>query len=278
MVQKIGPGEKNTRLGILLRKILFSLNYAGISDFQKKNNLNVDGIFNLVEYQLLQKQLLEPQELDFQGEYISVPRNKDQIVINQVDCHTSPKQVFDIWDKNKFKSPPSIIIDRNGGFFRGYDESFWAHTVTSGRSEDLWRSQCSIHVSLCNWGVVQQRIDSKYYTKVDEFGKNGPGKTIQSSDVCYLEEGYKGYFKFQEYTDIQIKKLESWILMMSLRFDIELLYRSDRIWAYTEDVFRGIPGIYSNNSFDEFSEGEIGLYPSTKLIKMLEGLKKYETE
>lgn len=279
MKQIIKEGGEASRTSILLKNIFFALGFTNIVDFQAKKGLVIDGLFGSKSFAKLYEEMLAVEEVpSFEGYHYEHKMDKKQIVLHHTAGSDNALGVYEWWKQDRVAHVgTAIVIDRSGKVFRGFDESKWAFHIGSRRYGHQLLEQHSVAVELNNWGQVQKRADDKFYTYIDNFGVDGSGQTIPSEDVCQIPDGYKGYHYFQDYTDAQIKSLENWILLMSLRFDIPLTYHEDRLWQCSEDAYRGVPGIYTHNSYDDGRMGKVDIYRHPKMVKMLQDLSMYQS-
>ncbi|MCU0439305.1 MAG: N-acetylmuramoyl-L-alanine amidase [Raineya sp.] len=261
-----------------LNKILAKY-YAGISveAFQKYAqdkklySGKIDGDFGLLSYAALYADLIKPVELQGFTDFIRAEFPKEQIVLHHSAGWDNARGMFDSWQKDGQRGVATAIgIIDNGTIVRGYNEVFWGHHIGSENWNNVALNQKSVAVEICNFGCLMKR-EGKYFAWPNNYGTKGPGVEIPESKVIKLN--YKGFEFYEVYTDKEIESLEKWILVMSLRWNIDLTYRHQDMFPNTGQVsaraLQGTNGMFTHNSFIDW---KTDISPQPKMISMLEKL------
>lgn len=259
----IETNDRNARRNILFN-IFSELGYRSIEHFQKENGLEVDGSFGIKSYRVLYGLYLRVVDIAFEGDYYRQANYKNQIVWHHSAGWDDARGMFDWWRKDKvYHVATSVGISDDGTIYRGFDEAFWAHHIGMNHPNNVVRNMQSIAVEICNWGGLTQKNDKLYSWANVEIPKE---KTI--------ELNFKGVKFYERYTDAEIESLKRWTLLNAMRFDIPVAYREQDMWQVSQNAIKGIPGIYTHNSFIDW---KTDVSPQPHLIKMAKELINYTT-
>lgn len=155
-----------------------------------------------------------------------------------------------------------VAISRTGEIVQGFKSEMWAYHLGLKSSHFLGLpfiklDKLSIGIEICNWGYLVEK-NGEFYNYV--------GKKVK--DVCKLDEPYKGFTYFENYTDAQIESVKGLLLLWRDKYAIDLSYNED-IWQVTKRALSGRVGVYTHNSV---RKDKVDVYPHPKLIEMLQSL------
>ena len=112
----------------------------------------------------------------------------------------------------------------DGRILRCFDEKYWAYHLGLSQKRDGVPSEKgkqlnakSIGIELCCYGPLE-KIDGKFYFIASKDRKY----EVPFSQVCELEEPWRGYRYFQHYTEKQLAACKKLIIHLSNKFNIPL--------------------------------------------------------
>lgn len=273
-----------TTSSLILFNLLEELNYKDIKDFQRNNDLYVDGLFGMKSYEALYKLLLNVKQVPFESNYFKSSYAKRQILWHHSAGWDNARGMFKWWMRDgRTHVATAIGIEDDGAVYKGFDESYWAASIGckaevfrkhgiplkwSKNRRGRWYSTNNrtldkgvVAVEVCNWGYLKRKR-KKYYSWADA--------VIPEENV--IELNYKGQKYFEIYTDEEIKALKHWTILMAIRFNIPIYYDEDKYWTVNKDALSGVKGIYTHNSY---REDKTDVSPQPKLISMAKSLADY---
>ena len=259
----ITENQRSSRRNILMN-LLTTIGYQSIEQFQKKNNLVVDGLFGAMSYQMLYGQMLNVVDLtSFAGHYYLQVYPKNQIVWHHSAGWDNARGMYDWWRRDKvYHVATAVGITDSGQIFRGYDEQFWAHHIGMQDWRNLRLNHQSVAVEICNWGSLTEKSGKLY---------SWAGVEIPKEKA--IELNYKNFQYYEVYTEAEIKALKFWTLLNAMRFDIPLRYSEEDMWQVSKNAIDGVSGIYTHNSYISW---KTDVAPQPKLIAMAKKLSAYE--
>jgi len=209
------------------------------------------------------------------NQYIAEEHPKVQIYLHHTAGNANPFATFTGWASNQERIATCVAIGGkpgananwiDGEVVQGFSSKFWAYHL--GLKESTFQKfnlpyksldKISIGIEICNWGQLTVR-DNKFINYV--------GGEVNPNDVCHLDQPYKGFRYFHNYTDAQIEAVKDLLLLWKQRYGIDLTYNED-IWDVTPRALRGENGVFTHNSV---RTDKVDVYPHPKLIQMLESL------
>ena len=209
------------------------------------------------------------------NQYIAEEHPKVQIYLHHTAGNANPFATFTGWASNQERIATCVAIGGkpgananwiDGEVVQGFSSKFWAYHL--GLKESTFQKfnlpyksldKISIGIEICNWGQLTVR-DNKFINYV--------GGEVNPNDVCHLDQPYKGFRYFHNYTDAQIEAIKDLLLLWKQRYGIDLTYNED-IWDVTPRALRGENGVFTHNSV---RTDKVDVYPHPKLIQMLESL------
>jgi len=210
-------------------------------------------------------------QVDFpQNQYIREEHTKKQIYLHHTAGNPSGVNTFQWWASNPERVATCVAISgpgsNDGQIVQGFSSKFWAYHLglkesTFDRYSLPYQSldKISIGIEICNWGQLTLK-DGIYYNYV--------GGVVSSKDVIKLNNPYKGFQYFHNYSDAQIDSVRELLVLWKQRYGIPLTYNED-IWGITTRALKGEPGVYTHNSV---RTEKVDVYPHPKLIQMLKSL------
>ncbi len=254
----------STRRNVLMNLMSESTGYNDIKSWQKASGIKDDGIFGIISWNTLYKQLLKVKEIDFEGYYFTQAHPKRQIVWHHSAGWDNARGMFEWWKKDgSVHVATAIGITDDGTVTKGYDEGFWAHHIGARHPNNLPLNQQSVAVEICNWGGLTEQGGKLY---------SWANAEVPLEKV--IELNYKGTRYYERYTEAEIQALKIWTLLVALRFDIPLDYREADMWQVSSRALAGGAGIFTHNSYPV---GKNDVSPQPHLIYMAMQLKQYES-
>ena len=201
------------------------------------------------------------------GEY-----DKKQIVFHHTVSGDFPKNVASWWNRTKPRIATAILIGHNGVAYQCFSSKKWAHHIgcpssflkaqgfSDYETRNILLNKESIGIEMCSWGGLVKK-NGKWYNVYD--------KEIDSNNVQIYENGYRGYYGFEKYTDKQIEKCLELCYYWHKYYGIPVHYNED-MWEINKRALSSEKGIWTHNSY---RTDKSDCHPQPELI---EGLKYLE--
>lgn len=201
------------------------------------------------------------KQVEFKG-FNADETHKKQIYLHHTAGGADAISTFTFWDADPLNVGTCCAISRNGQIAQGFSSKHWAYHLGLKSSHFkglpyINLDKNSIGIELCNWGYLTQK-GTKFYNYV--------GKEVK--DVCKLDEPFKGYKYFENYTKEQIASVKDLLLLWRDKYAIDLSHNED-IWDVTKRALSGKNGLFTHNSV---RADKIDVYPHPLLIEMLNDL------
>lgn len=209
------------------------------------------------------------------NQYVQDSKFKVQQVYLHHTAGGSAESTINYWLSNKERISTHFIIDRDGTIYQCIPlEKAWGYHLyiaSPGNKIDRKYKKLSskydaqsVGIELCSYGYVNF-IDGKFVNYV--------GKLIHHDRVVKLDKPCKGYFYWEDYTESQVKALETLLLHLLQEYPIlqqGLKEDYSNIDEIDINALEMKPGIYTHQNVrsDKFD-----VFPSPRLIKMLNSLK-----
>jgi N-acetyl-anhydromuramyl-L-alanine amidase AmpD len=205
------------------------------------------------------------KQVDFPiSQYFQEEHKKKQIYLHHTAGGPSGENVFKHWSNNKERVSTCVSISNDGTIVQGFSSKYWAYHLglTSFPFKKFgvkYQSldRISIGVEICNWGYLKPK-DGKFYNYVNR----------EVTDVIELDEPFKGYKYYHNYTDAQIESTRQLLKLWESRYGINIKYNED-IWDLCKRAISGENGVFTHNSV---RKDKSDVYPHPKLISMLKSL------
>jgi N-acetyl-anhydromuramyl-L-alanine amidase AmpD len=258
-----------------------------IKAFQKKYGIPQDGIVNdktLTTLKAAQKKtskedLTQLQAINYNGleirtdcqmpenQYVKQITSKSQIFIHFTAGRPSAEGTINGWNSDEPRVATAYVIDGNTGtIVQAFNPDYWGfHLGIKGTNGKLDR--ISIGIEICAFGPLIKRGNdffawpNDYTTKVD------------TKNVYILDQPFRGYKYYFNYTDEQLKNLESLLRFLIKKYSIKVQKNFDKSWLeYNQDVInKSLPGIWSHSTV---RKDKFDTYPDTRLFEILNRISK----
>ena len=212
------------------------------------------------------------------SEYVYESTGKSQIVLHHTAGNSSGVNTINHWNNDKrgriatcvtISGKGSSKNTHDGEICQAFSSKYWAYHL--GIKPDVFRSRgikyqrldkIAIGIEICNWGYLTLK-DGKYYNYVN--------REVSADQVVVLDEPYKRHKYYHAYTDAQIESVRQLLVFWNERYGIPLDYRVDDMWDVSDNALKGVPGIYTHNSY---RADKLDIVPQPKMVEMLKNLKK----
>jgi N-acetyl-anhydromuramyl-L-alanine amidase AmpD len=207
--------------------------------------------------------------VDFpENQYIREETKKKQIVLH----HTVSGQGVDgdiaWWRSTVERIGTAIIVGWDGKIYQCFSSKYWAYHLGAGNKN---LDMNSIGIEIDAWGglIRSNRLwyPAKWDDNIKKFVPNIAIKPIQNVQV--YEQGYRGFYGFEKYTDAQIEAVRQLLVFWNERYGIPLNYNED-MWDYTQKAIDGQAGVWTHNSY---RKDKSDCHPDEGLVRMLKSLK-----
>ncbi len=153
--------------GAILKTLLSENGFGSIREFQRQQNIVVDGWFGTTSYGKLYDLLLKPVGMPFFGHYHHQPNVKNQIILHHSASADNIANMYHWWRIDGVRHVATAIgIDNAGNVGRGYHEDFWAHHIGLRHWNNVRLNMHSVAVEIMNWGYLTKQGE-KYLNYVD---------------------------------------------------------------------------------------------------------------
>lgn len=207
-----------------------------------------------------------------QNQYYPEVEIKNQIVLHHtVSDPTSATGDIGHWLSDPKRIATYLVISADGTLNKCFPSNMWAHHIgmkaetlkDAGFEDYLNRNDTlnkhSIAIELDSWGGL---VESK--------GKllNAYGKPI-SSKLDIIDCEWRGFKKFQAYTDAQIAALAELLPVLMKEYKISNHGLVDGNFDVRKDALQGVSGIFAHSNF---REDKSDLYPDQRIVQLLKNL------
>lgn len=230
----IGEAVKQIQraLGIKADGIFGKDTEAAVKKFQKENGLVADGIIGSKTLEKLMPQFdtdlspiitpnvfVDVEEYHLpKKEYLNGKYKNEYIVLHHTAGWDNPRQVVDCWATDALGRVATEFViggqrttdGRNiydGKIIRSYPEGCQAYHI--GASGSSYMNLHSVGIEMCNMGGIKNNM-----TYV-----NTP---VRADQIVKLKEPFRGYTDWHKYSDNQLKSLQSLLLCLANRDNIDL--------------------------------------------------------
>jgi len=204
-------------------------------------------------------------------QYIRQQTKKNQIILHHTVSGQGAAGDISWWRQTAVRVGTQIIIDWKGGIYQCYSSLFWAYHIASQGGNRVALEKGSIGVELDAWGALIRHNRNWYPAKWDEklnrMVANLAVAPIQKVQI--YQQGFKGFYGFEKYTDEQIESLRKLLVYWNERYNIPLDY-NEKMWGFNQRAYTGTPGIWAHTSY---REDKSDCHPQPELIDMLKSLK-----
>jgi N-acetyl-anhydromuramyl-L-alanine amidase AmpD len=220
-------------------------------------------------------------------EYFQDYKSKNTIYLHHTAGAHRPDYTIDWWKDKKpgklNRVATAFVIGRrathddtafDGVTYRAFPEFFWAHHLGLSKNnnnisteENIALNSASIGIEICALGPLRKESEELYYY----VGQNDKRIYVPKSEVCILDQPWRGYRYFQKYTDRQIAECKRLILTLSFLFDIPIPKRTyTREWfQVNEEALNGVSGLWTHCNV---RRDKTDCFPQPEFIAMLNAL------
>jgi hypothetical protein len=253
--------------------------------WQTKNKLIGDGIVGPKTWEAMELASTDSSEKLFitesgmqinkyflpSDEYKAGPTQKEYLFLHHTAGWHNPYRVIDSWGRDSRGAVATEFV-MGGQSIKGDNEKYDGEMVQCfpegaygwhlGKNGSRHMHTHSVGIEVCNFGYITN-------------GKTYAGTTADKSQICVLDEPFRGYKEWHKYSDKQISVLKDFILYIADRDSIdvrkglveEVKKKGAKGFEFNEDAFYGkIKGMWThtNTRKDKFD-----MFPQQELLDML---------
>ena len=237
--------------------------------------------------------------------YDTEETTKTQIVLHHTAGNNTAAGYIEGWQKESYPLATHYIIPRTGQTEQLYEDKYWSNHLGTDLPNNAFLQKHSLAVEISSYGYLRLK------QKGDDLGKDAGNRKAQeigwyswsgqkiSDDqvaepyrissngtietfVDKVPGGYRGYVRFQKYTDGQIKSLETILrgwknsypsipLKLTPENYKEMFPNTKTNGEYdiSKNASGQVPGLYTHNSY---RPDKVDIFPQKELLEMLMGL------
>jgi hypothetical protein len=237
--------------------------------------------------------------------YDTEETTKTQIVLHHTAGNKTAAGYIADWQKESYPLATHYIIPRTGQTEQLYEDKYWSNHLGTDLPNNAFLQKHSLAVEISSYGYLRLK------QKGDDLGKDAGNKKAQEigwyswsgqkiaddqvaepyrissngtieSFVDKVPGGYRGYVRFQKYTDGQIKSLETILrgwknsypsipLKLTPENYKEMFPNTKTNGEYdiSKNASGQVPGLYTHNSY---RPDKVDIFPQKELLEMLMGL------
>ena len=259
--------------------------------FQKRNNLTADGIVGPLTWKKLGFDPLE-EELDTDresyenwietyhlppGQYVNKETSKEYIMIHHTAGRHNPYRTIDHWGKdNRGRVGTNYVIggisidgkdkEYDGKILRAINDEYYGWHIGPGGS--FYMKEHSLSIEICSAGGLKMK-DGKWTTWW--------GEAVDPSQVCELEQPFRGYEAFHVYSDEQLKSLKALLVYLSKKHGINLkdgmqslMLQNINPFDFNLNIYNGkVTGLISHSNC---RKDKSDVFPYPKLLDLIASL------
>jgi len=253
--------------------------------WQNKNNLIGDGVVGPKTWEAMELASTDSSEKIFvtesgmqinkyflpPNEYKPGPTKKEYLFLHHTAGWQNPYRVIDSWGRDSRgavatefvmggQSIKGDNVKHDGEMVQCFPEGAYGWHLGKNGSRHMHTH--SVGIEVCNFGYIKD-------------GKTYAGTVADKSQICVLDEPFRGYKEWHKYSDKQISVLKDFILYIAERDSIdvrkglveEVKKKGAKGFEFNEDAFYGkIKGMWThtNTRKDKFD-----MFPQQELLDML---------
>jgi hypothetical protein len=232
--------------------------------WQTKNKLIGDGIVGPKTWEAMELASTDSSEKLFitesgmqinkyflpSDEYKAGPTQKEYLFLHHTAGWHNPYRVIDSWGRDSRGAVATEFV-MGGQSIKGDNEKYDGEMVQCfpegaygwhlGKNGSRHMHTHSVGIEVCNFGYITN-------------GKTYAGTTADKSQICVLDEPFRGYKEWHKYSDKQISVLKDFILYIADRDSIdvrkglveEVKKKGAKGFEFNEDAFYGkIKGMWT---------------------------------
>ena len=226
--------------------------------------------------------------------YDTEETTKTQIVLHHTAGNNTAAGYIAGWQKESYPLATHYIIPRTGQTEQLYEDKYWSNHLGTDLPNNAFLQKHSLAVEISSYGYLTlkknnqgkrvwqswsgQEVPDDQVAEPYRISGNG---TIESF-VDKVPGGYRGYVRFQKYTDGQIKSLETILrgwknsypsipLKLTPENYKEMFPNTKTNGEYdiSKNASGQVPGLYTHNSY---RPDKVDIFPQKELLEMLMGL------
>lgn len=204
-------------------------------------------------------------------QYIREQTDKKQIVIHHTVSGQGVNGDIAWWRSTADRVGTAIIVGWDGKIYQCFSSKYWAYHLGLKTANNKKLNEESIGIEIDAWGGLvrtnRQWYPAKWDKDLKKFVANTSIAPIQNVQV--YEEGFKGFYGFEKYTDAQIEAVRQLLVFWNDKYKIPLDYNED-MWGVSKKALGGQTGVWTHVSF---RKDKSDCHPQPELIEMLKSLK-----
>lgn len=263
-----GPG---TERALILWQQKYGLVPDGIAGTKTFNKIKELSLSKPSPTNTVSKDKFINHKLLHENAYFRGPTKKEWVFLHHTAGWHNPYNIVNDWNSRTSKVATEFII--GGQSILGNDTEYDGEIVkcipNGGYAWHLGIGNRKLHthsvgIELCNFGGLTAE------------NKTWAGQIVTSSQITELTESFRGYTKFQKYSDKQLKSLHKLLLYIAeldnidIRNGLPQLIKAQGIKAFditNITMCNNEPGLWSHTNV--VKKGKWDVYPQPELIDML---------
>lgn len=245
-----------------LRQMLFGLNDS-IKQAEKEK---------VKERKVLAKlNLSDIISVDFpDDQYIKEVTNKKQVVLHHTVSGQGVNGDISWWRQTSQRVGTALIVGWDGKIYQCFSSRYWAYHLGAGNKK-LDMGSIGIEIDALGGLVRSNRLwyPAKWDSDLKKNVANTSALPIPDENVQVYEQGFKGFYGFEKYTDAQIEAVRQLLVFFNEKYKIPLDY-NESMWRANADALDGKSGVWTHVSY---RKDKSDCHPQPELIEMLKSLK-----
>lgn len=206
-----------------------------------------------------------------ENQYIREIYGKKQIVLHHTVSGQGVSGDIAWWRQTTDRIGTAIIIGWDGKIYQCFSSKYWAYHLGLKTANNKKLNRETIGIEIDAWGGLIKTNNLWYPAKWDKKIKKHIANTSIApiQNVQVYENGFRGFYGFEKYTDEQIEAVRKLLVFWNKRYDIPLDY-NPTMFEVSQEALSGKPGIWSHVSY---RKDKSDCHPQKELIEMLKSLK-----
>tara|TARA_B110000971_G_scaffold200432_1_gene218462 strand:- start:880 stop:4704 length:3825 start_codon:yes stop_codon:yes gene_type:complete len=210
---------------------------------------------------------------------------KTQIVLHHTAGNQTSEGYINGWKKFSYPIATHYIIPREGQTEQVFADEYWSNHLGTSTPNTPALQKGSLSIEISNYGYLTLKKNQKGdFAWTTWSGQEVPGDQVvepyqiwEDGRVIPMHGGYRGFGRFQKYTEGQIKALENILrkwkskypnIPQKLTYDNfkDLFPKTNKT---SDNALAKFPGLYTHNSY---RTDKLDIFPQKELLEMLMGL------
>ena len=206
-----------------------------------------------------------------EDQYIREAYDKKQIVLHHTVSGQGVNGDIAWWRQTTDRVGTAVIVGWDGKIYQCFGSKYWAYHLGLKTSNNKKLNQETVGIEIDAWGGLVRFNRLWYPAKWDKNLKKMVANTSVApvQNVQVYEQGFRGFYGFEKYTDAQIETVRQLLVFWNERYKIPLDYKED-MWDYSKNAMNGESGVWTHVSF---RKDKSDCHPQPELVKMLKSLK-----